>query len=277
MLSGARAFGGRTVSDAIARVLEREPDWSALPRATPPPVRALLKQCLAKDPYARTPDISTARGVIEVTRVPNDSRSTTRSLLIGGALIAAASIAVAIVWLRPEPFAPAGSLAWEQITNFPDAATQPALSPDGRMVAFIRGPGTIATPGEVYLKLLPSGETTPLTRDGLTKMDPVFSPDGSRVAYTVTDASLQHDWDTWVVPIVRGEPRLWLRNASGLTWSGPTQLLFSEFKGTTHKGIVTSTESRTDRRELHERRGYYRRAGRLRRVGPGRRNCVAPK
>jgi serine/threonine protein kinase/Tol biopolymer transport system component len=251
MLSGQRAFDGRTVSDAIARVIEREPDWSRLPRRTPPPIRALLKQCLAKEPFERTPDIATARGVIDLTRVPTEGRSITRPLLISAATITAALLVAANVWLRPKPFAPTSSSSWEQITDFPDAATQPALSPDGRMLVFIRGAGTLATAGEVYLKMLPSGETMPLTRDGLTKMDPVFSPDGTRVVYTVTDPSIQHDWNTWVVPIVRGEPRLWLRNASGLTWSGPTQLLFAEFKGTAHKGIVTSTESRTERREVY--------------------------
>ena len=42
MLTGRVAFAGDTVSDSIARILEREPDWSALPAATPPSIRRLL-------------------------------------------------------------------------------------------------------------------------------------------------------------------------------------------------------------------------------------------
>ena len=42
MLTGRVAFAGDTVSDSIAKMLEREPDWSALPVTTPPSVRRLL-------------------------------------------------------------------------------------------------------------------------------------------------------------------------------------------------------------------------------------------
>jgi len=45
---------------------------------------------------------------------------------------------------------------WIKITNFSDSATQPALSPDGHMIAFIRGPETFVTPGQIYVKILPA-------------------------------------------------------------------------------------------------------------------------
>src|SRR5262249_14383379 len=53
MLSGRRAYEGETVSDMVARILEREPDWSALPKTTPPRLVALLKRCLIKDARQR--------------------------------------------------------------------------------------------------------------------------------------------------------------------------------------------------------------------------------
>ena len=34
MLTGRPAFAGETISDVIAKVIEREPDWSALPAST---------------------------------------------------------------------------------------------------------------------------------------------------------------------------------------------------------------------------------------------------
>src|SRR6202007_1082300 len=68
-----------------------------------------------------------------------------------------------------------------QLTNFPDSVTQPALSPDGRMVAFVQGASTFLGPGEIYVKMLPSGEPVQLTHDNRPKMSPVFSPDGSRI------------------------------------------------------------------------------------------------
>ena len=61
MLTGRVAFAGETVSDTIAKILEREPDWSALPAPTPAPIRRLLLRCLAKDPKQRLRDIGDVR------------------------------------------------------------------------------------------------------------------------------------------------------------------------------------------------------------------------
>jgi eukaryotic-like serine/threonine-protein kinase len=61
MLTGCRAFPGDTASDAIAAILEREPDWTKLPAAASAPVRHLLLRCLQKDPSRRLRDIGDAR------------------------------------------------------------------------------------------------------------------------------------------------------------------------------------------------------------------------
>ncbi len=67
-LAGRRAFDGETVSDMVARILEREPDWSALPRDVPPPLRALLERCLAKEAKRRLQAIGEARIALEADR-----------------------------------------------------------------------------------------------------------------------------------------------------------------------------------------------------------------
>ncbi len=60
-LSGRQAFAGETASDVIARILEREPDWSPLPASTPPRLRDLLERCLTKDVDQRPRDIGDLR------------------------------------------------------------------------------------------------------------------------------------------------------------------------------------------------------------------------
>ena len=60
-LSGRQTFAGETISDVIARILEREPDWSAIPAAVPPRLRDLVRRCLTKDANERPRDIGDLR------------------------------------------------------------------------------------------------------------------------------------------------------------------------------------------------------------------------
>jgi eukaryotic-like serine/threonine-protein kinase len=246
MLSGRQTFAADATSDSIAKIFERDPDWSALPKGIPPKLRDLLRHCLQKDPSARLTTIAPARTVLDQLLRP-------RSVVprwAWGALGATAALAVALAvygWRQTDRIPIASPSTWLQLTRL-DAVTQPALSPDGRMLAFIRGPSTFVSPGQLYVKLRPDGEPVQLTRDDFPKMGPVFSPDGARIAYTINDGS---SWDTWQVATLRGEPRRWLRNASGLIWIAPDDLLFSEIKGGQHMAIVRSTEGRADSHDLY--------------------------
>jgi Tol biopolymer transport system component len=73
-----------------------------------------------------------------------------------------------------------------QLTDFSDSAAAPALSPDGRIVTFFRSGAPFLTYGQIYVKLLPDGQSTEITNDPSPKYNPIFTPDGSRVAYTAT-------------------------------------------------------------------------------------------
>ena len=166
-------------------------------------------------------------------------------LLAVGVVIAASAV---FWWAKHHSGAPARS-QWVQITDFADSATSPAWSPDGRMLAFIRGPETFVTPGQIYVKMLPDGQPVQLTHDDSPKMAPAFSPDGSRIAYTTTDSSA--GWNAWVVPVLGGEPEELLPNAAALTWADGEHVVFSEIKTGTHMGIATATESRAGERDIY--------------------------
>ncbi|MBV9180309.1 MAG: PD40 domain-containing protein [Acidobacteria bacterium] len=167
-------------------------------------------------------------------------------------VIAATSVTLTVVgaklWLRRSALP--GRSQWVQLTNFPDSVTQPALSWDGRILAFIRGYSTWVGPGQIYVKLLPDGEPVQLTHDAALKTDPTFSPDGSRIAYTTLDFK-DFSWDTVVSPTLGGDPQLLLRNASGLTWIGPKHVMFSEINAGVHMGIVAAEESRLGARQVY--------------------------
>ena len=61
MLTGRAPFAGDTISDTLAAILEREPDWTMLPADTPVPIRRLLRRCLEKDRKRRLDSAADAR------------------------------------------------------------------------------------------------------------------------------------------------------------------------------------------------------------------------
>jgi DNA-binding winged helix-turn-helix (wHTH) protein len=167
--------------------------------------------------------------------------------LIASALSALLAIAAAALYLsfRARPT----RLTYTQLTDFTDSATAPALSPDGRMLAFIRGSSSFLTADQIYVKMLPDGEPRQLTRDAHSKYGLAFSSDGSQIAYTVLQLS---SFATYTVPVLGGVPSLFVKNAAGLTWLDQRQLLFSQIRGSgIHLGVVTGTATRENFRELY--------------------------
>ncbi|MEP7028317.1 MAG: serine/threonine-protein kinase, partial [Candidatus Eisenbacteria bacterium] len=95
-LTGKQAFAGETVSDLIAHILTGEPDWAALPAATPPRLRELLRRCLEKDARRRLRDMGDARIELEEVLSPRGSASSAAvSASVAGAVDAATRAAVA--------------------------------------------------------------------------------------------------------------------------------------------------------------------------------------
>ncbi|MGA7155457.1 MAG: winged helix-turn-helix domain-containing protein [Acidobacteriaceae bacterium] len=137
---------------------------------------------------------------------------------------------------------------YAQLTDFTDSATTPALSPDGRMLAFIRGEGSLMAKGEIYVKMLPDGEARPLTHDPRSKYGLTFSLDGSEIAYTVMDPP---GFSTYTISVLGGDSHLLLRNAAGLTWLNANELLFSRIHSGLHMGVVRSNLSGDNVRELY--------------------------
>ena len=163
------------------------------------------------------------------------------------AIVVLAVIAATLAFRRSNAGAPAVSTQWEQLTFFTDSAVYPALSPDGRMLAFIRGNDSFIGPGQVYVKLLPAGEPLQLTHDAHVKLAPVFSPDSSQIAYSIIDP-----WDTLEVSVLGGDSHILLPNSSSLTWiDGGKHLLFSEIKEGLHLAVVTTDEGRGNSRDVY--------------------------
>ena len=185
------------------------------------------------------------RAPVPVLPEPATGRLQKRHVIIGAfGLLVVIAVALPSVWpTRPGE----QQLTYTQITNFTDSAVSPTLSPDGRMLAFIRSDNWFLTRDQIYVKLLPSGEPVQLTHDSRQKYGLAFSPDGSRLVYTV------FPWSTYVVSPLGGEPTLLLSNSSGVTWLGQRRILFSEVNPprSVHMGVVTGMEDRSEQRTIY--------------------------
>ncbi len=137
-----------------------------------------------------------------------------------------------------------------QLTDFTDSVVAPALSPDGHMVAFIRGGDGFLTSDQIYIKMLPNGEARRVTDDARPKYALAFSPDGAEIAYTVLETTV---FSTYEVSALGGEPHLLMKNAAGLVWLDPQHLLFSMIRPGEgiHLGVVTATLTRSGLREIY--------------------------
>ncbi len=182
MLTGRRPFMGDTVSDTIAGVLEREPDWDALSKETPRAARRVLRRCLTKDPDRRLHDIADARIELEeaMAEPPGEaaSEATTATPAWRFALPWAltATVVIAALWLGwgslTAPQRPMNRLAIE----IPLGTTNFAVSPNGQDLVFQ------ATAGGLYHR--PLGERADRSIAGAERgSGPVFSPDGRSILF----------------------------------------------------------------------------------------------
>ncbi len=124
-LCGCRPFVGETATDLVAKILEREPDWSTLPPETPPIVQLLLRRCLAKDRNKRLHDIADARIDLE----HSIADPTSSMLRLGDAAVSAADARVRrAAWRRMLPWFAANLFAVVVIVLFLQSRTPPASS-----------------------------------------------------------------------------------------------------------------------------------------------------
>jgi predicted unusual protein kinase regulating ubiquinone biosynthesis (AarF/ABC1/UbiB family) len=119
LLAGKRAFAGETLPDAIAAVLEREPDWHALPAKTPAKIRELLRQCLQKDANLRLDNIANARRAIEQAQ-----RGWNRWRIVAVVATGLALLATGAALRLRAPSRSADRSQWVPLTQFPDSVVQ---------------------------------------------------------------------------------------------------------------------------------------------------------
>ena len=211
MLAGRRAFDGETFSDTIAAILEREPNWEALPSATPVALRLLLRRSLEKDPRRRVRDIGDARhwmeavttGEVAVGRSRSQQPERGLAWLLGGVALASAVFAGWLLWVSPRA-APPRSVQLQRLTDFVGMEESPAISPDGKRVAFVARAGSRR---QIWQRLLSGGPPLQITRDDVDHEQPRWTADSSTLIYFVPSAAAGEHGTIMEISVNGGEPR----------------------------------------------------------------------
>ena len=218
-LTGRRAFGGDTAPDVLAKVLERDPDWSARPARTPGRVRELLQRCLEKDLKRRIRDSGDARIELErarearewtstgpVAALPAEAGAGARALRAGlpwgiaavAVLIAAAALGPSIRISeatsdggarKPQAVQLKADVTDPEVPRFPssDISTL-AITSDGMTIAYVgRAPAGNWFESSIYVRRaddIHAVQRIDSTRRGHEIDTPFFSPDGKWIGFS---------------------------------------------------------------------------------------------
>ena len=231
MLTGKRAFAGEDMSETLAFVLTKEPDWTALPSATPDALRKILRLCLSKDAKRRVRDIGDALLLMEdelEAVVPPSTPKATFSPWV--AAVVASLLAGALGWsLKPEAPRPlVRSIATPPASeplNLSANAFDVAITPDGTRIVY-----TVAMDGgrRLVVRAMEQLEAMPLPGHAANLGGPFVSPDGNWVAYVNGGALWKVSIDGGLPVTVCSIPGGDLRGAS---WGDDGTIVFASSTG----------------------------------------------
>ncbi|MEJ2085074.1 MAG: protein kinase, partial [Acidobacteriota bacterium] len=238
MLTGKTVYAGDTVSDTLAGVLAREPEWEELPESTPRRVRQLLERCLDKDARTRLRDIGEARIAIDAylanPKLEEQEATAAGEIVeqplwrrwLPWAVAAVAIVASAGMFVASRPKArPVEKPIRLEAQLSPESLWVPlgssvVLSPDGNQIAFVVNRNDSQA---ILLRSLDKLQPTPLVdATNGSPYHPFFSPDGTWVGF-VTPGELKKMPVTGGTPITLCE----LDRSRGADWGPDGKIVFS--------------------------------------------------
>jgi serine/threonine protein kinase len=228
VLTGRRAFDGEDVSETLASVLTRDVDWSHLPASVPPGIRALIADCLVRDPKRRLRDIGDAR--LALTRTSTDtplptSSPTSRGQRLPWMLAGLFAVAMVVLagWLFSSGASPSTDTPGRRLdVVLPGIPGPVVVSPDGQWLVY--RPATSAVAAKVRRLDSPSDEWRELsgTAGGVLFF---WAADSRRVGFAQRNALK-------TVDLVGSRPQTLctacVGDFRGATWNAGGSIVFSD-------------------------------------------------
>jgi eukaryotic-like serine/threonine-protein kinase len=255
MVAGRKPFVGETVSDTVVAILSREPDWSALPQATPAALRQLLHRCLEKDVERRQRDAGDVAIEIDDTlQALEPAPRAGRGWLLAAVVTGAALVVLLALAVGRFRRAPAGPLqpSLSQVTFREGVEDFPAWSPDGQHLLFAEEVGRVR---KIFVKELVGGEDKQLTHGDADDIQPSWAPNGKTILFVRARQAgrklepgdifgIYDGGDVWALDLGSGKESLFLENAFNpahspdgsriavdASWVGPRRLWIVDAEG----------------------------------------------
>jgi Tol biopolymer transport system component/predicted Ser/Thr protein kinase len=205
MATGEIAFKRETAAQALAAIIEGEPQPIVrVNPKVPVQLRSIVERCLAKDPeerYESTRDLATELERFREIRLEPPAIVTRRVALAAVALVGAALVLYFLPNKSPDLMPRTVPL-----TSLDGAEYDPALSPDGKQVAFVWDEGKPGGAVQLFVKLVGGTELLQLTEGPEAAVNPAWSPDGREIAFLRVRGWAPHQ-EVYVVSALGGEAR----------------------------------------------------------------------
>ncbi len=217
MATGKKAFEGKSQASLIAAILEHDPPpISSLQPMTPPTLDHLVRVCLAKDPDDRwqsAHDIKNEIQWIEETKsqagmpAPMAARAKSRErICIATTLILAAILVAALLWRKASEGStspPVKPIRVQRLTDFAGLEEFPAISPDGKSVAFAADTGG---KWQIWVRLLAGGPPLQITHDPVNHQFPRWSVLSNSLIYFTAPVGSELQGTVWEISALGGAP-----------------------------------------------------------------------
>ena len=215
MVTGTRAFHGETKMSTLSAILSKNPEpVTAKAPGIPHELERIVTRCLRKDPDRRFQQMAEVKLALEDLKESSESGSSAEPaaaverkpamlVWVAAALALALTAGGGFFWWRGRVSKPSEPAHMTRVTSDSGLTTDPALSADGKLLAYASDRAT----GEnldIWVQHLGGGEPVRLTTWESDELEPDFSPDGGRIVFR----SSRGGGGIYVVPVLGGEPAL---------------------------------------------------------------------